>query len=940
MICKYAWKNDKQCNNPPISKKNFCKTHMYYEGKVNPDSLAWCDIHKVDLMILDENKNYYCRYCKKIDVEKKNKVLCKGMNNNGTVCKYKPLVGDEYCKLHQSYKKWKQLSDSGKKMCNNWIRGCWEEIYDEFSRCLKCRKYERIKDKELRTNKEILVKDFNSNNDIVKMCKYCCKEESKLVIDICSECYKKKSAPKKKRIRNQFLNRLYEYRKGAKKRNLVWQLTNERATEMFKTPCFYCNIFNQINGIDRKDNLLGYFEENCVPCCRQCNFMKNNKTIDYFYKICEHISTYNKLYNGNLYPEIFVNSNHCSYNLYILNAKKREIDFKLDEELFSQLTESNCIYCGCFIDGCKGIDRVDSNKPYVKENCVSCCYTCNVHKFTFSQNSFFEKCLAITCKKNNIYYQPEIIENYEQKLIKLFKSIKFVKITDNTIFNYNHKPEYYNSLVWNGNLTDLKNIQIELIFVNNEEFKDIWNYYRNNVSSLPKQKNSKLVGRQIYILVKDKMSSKYLGIMSLNSDIMHFSDRDKYIGWTNDQKVGNKKLNYIMNLSTCVPLQPFGFNFNGGKLLTKLAFSNEVISHFESKYNNQLLGITTTSLYGKSIQYDRLKELQFVGFTKGNSTYKIPENIVNECKKYLLSKGINYSRKFFIIGKTLYDLGLGRDDYMSDTPKGIYFGYCHHQAKDFLCGKINDLNTSDHKNCNDIFEEWFNRWAINRFTHLTNTNRINGQSVKRIETEIISDKDDIIDETIISDIKIKKKKVYNTKPTIISNIPIDKLILPRNFSIYIEKNTQYIQFQRCSKEHGKYSSKIKINSGDIQAELNKLIEKINNDVIIDDNIIINPHLFVFLNKSSNSLDIQNVLNIEKPKLPKYFSICRINNVDNLQFLKINDGKKYQLQRKIKSYDIQTFFDTFINEVNNKFGLSIESTKIDNENNWKTTNNLI
>ena len=47
----------------------------------------------------------------------------------------------------------------------------------------------------------------------------------------------------------------------------------------------------------------------------------------------------------------------------------------------------------------EGIDRVDSNKPYVKENCVPCCYTCNIHKFTFSQNGFLEKCLAITCKK-------------------------------------------------------------------------------------------------------------------------------------------------------------------------------------------------------------------------------------------------------------------------------------------------------------------------------------------------------------------------------------------------------------------------------------------------------------------------------------------------------------------------------------------------------------
>ena len=103
---------------------------------------------------------------------------------------------------------------------------------------------------------------------------------------------------------------------------------------------------------------------------------------------------------------------------------------------------------------------------------------------------------------------------------------------------------------------------------------------------------------------------------------------------------------------------------------------------------------------------------------------------------------------------------------------------------------------------------------------------------------------------------------------------------------------------------------------------------------------INPDLFVFLNKSSNGLNIQNVLDIQKPKLPKYFSICRINNVDNLQFLKISDNKKYQLQRKIKSYDIQTVFDNFIIEVNNKFLLSIESLKIDNSNNWKTINKVI
>lgn len=89
-----------------------------------------------------------------------------------------------------------------------------------------------------------------------------------------------------------------------------------------------------------------------------------------------------------------------------------------------------------------------------------------------------------------------------------------------------------------------------------------------------------------------------------------------------------------MNMSTCVPLQPFGFNFNGGKLLASLVFSQEVQEYFQQKYNEPLLGITTTSLYGKSIQYDRLECLKFVGYTKGNSVQNIPSEVTKLCNQY------------------------------------------------------------------------------------------------------------------------------------------------------------------------------------------------------------------------------------------------------------------------------------------------------------------
>ena len=51
--------------------------------------------------------------------------------------------------------------------------------------------------------------------------------------------------------------------------------------------------------------------------------------------------------------------------------------------------------------------------------------------------------------------------------------------------------------------------------------------------------------------------------MSLSSDILNLQDRDDKIKWTFTQRQTNKKINYLMNLSTCVPLQHFGFNFTG-----------------------------------------------------------------------------------------------------------------------------------------------------------------------------------------------------------------------------------------------------------------------------------------------------------------------------------------------------------------------------------------
>ena len=182
-----------------------------------------------------------------------------------------------------------------------------------------------------------------------------------------------------------------------------------------------------------------------------------------------------------------------------------------------------------------------------------------------------------------------------------------------------------------------------------------------------------------------------------------------------------------MNISTCVPLQPFGFNFNGGKLLTQLVFSQEVQDIFKSRYNHELLAITTTSLYGKSIQYDRLKEIKFIGFTKGNSVYKYPNEFIHKCQDYLKSKhniNILNKNKLYIISSVLQKLDLPKDEFMKDNPKGIYFGFVYPESKDFLTNKKNIITVPKLKSINEIFTDWINRWAEQRYNHLLKNNKI------------------------------------------------------------------------------------------------------------------------------------------------------------------------------------------------------------------------
>lgn len=70
---------------------------------------------------------------------------------------------------------------------------------------------------------------------------------------------------------------LRQYRRSAKKRNLLWRLKDWTFRRLYFGFCFYCDRM-PAGGVDRRDNSVGYQPDNCVSCCPHCNYAKRDNS--------------------------------------------------------------------------------------------------------------------------------------------------------------------------------------------------------------------------------------------------------------------------------------------------------------------------------------------------------------------------------------------------------------------------------------------------------------------------------------------------------------------------------------------------------------------------------------------------------------------------------------------------------------------------------------
>lgn len=99
---------------------------------------------------------------------------------------------------------------------------------------------------------------------------------------------------------------IYGYKRAAAKRAIKWELTLEQCVFLLTSDCYYCGSHPSntcqmyggtgkpltpysYNGIDRKNNELGYLPGNVVPACAICNRAKRDMPLEVFLDWIERV---------------------------------------------------------------------------------------------------------------------------------------------------------------------------------------------------------------------------------------------------------------------------------------------------------------------------------------------------------------------------------------------------------------------------------------------------------------------------------------------------------------------------------------------------------------------------------------------------------------------------------------------------------------------------
>lgn len=315
-------------------------------------------------------------------------------------------------------------------------------------------------------------------------------------------------------------------------------------------------------------------------------------------------------------------------------------------------------------------------------------------------------------------------------LRRIHKESRLEQIT----YQKNFLSEYFDlakSYCKDGKYINPDEVELEIREVKSDSLEKLlfkwWNFIW---WSIPYQRS---YGRQMRFLLWDITHDAPFGLICLQSPVLKMAVRDNYLEIPRDEL--DIWINRSMNAQRVGALPPYN-ELLGGKMVALSLTCNEIREAYREKYKNyvsiikgrklnpNLLFITTTSAFGKSSLYNRLKYngevvAECLGYTQGSGSFHIPEDLYKEILEFLANKGIDVvrgyghgsSRKLKLISLGLKYLGLSKYEY-----HGI-------KREFYLFSLVKNLKEVIQKSQKPIWidrpfdklvDYWKERWAIPR----------------------------------------------------------------------------------------------------------------------------------------------------------------------------------------------------------------------------------
>ena len=259
-------------------------------------------------------------------------------------------------------------------------------------------------------------------------------------------------------------------------------------------------------------------------------------------------------------------------------------------------------------------------------------------------------------------------------------------------------------------------------------------------------------GKEMKLVVKETVTNTVVGFIKLGSPLINSKPRNDYLGDVPDLPIFNKRAIMGFNI---VPVQPFGYNYLGGKLMAAICNSHDVRRMLNKKYDTEFCLFETTSLYGNikgGSMYDGMRPfLRYKGDTQSKFLLTLGEELYFELRDWftekndgedLIHKGAS-SRKLKMQTKMVgvikaslkqhdthaHDLFCKAMDKASGvtTQKRFYMStYGYENARDVLLGKKNVLTKAENY---DRFElenivAWWKKLATKRYTNVVADGRV------------------------------------------------------------------------------------------------------------------------------------------------------------------------------------------------------------------------